>query len=148
MLKNYEITFIIEPSYDEDKINKVVGGFTELIQSHGGSVDRTERMGKKRLAYAIGKRQYGYYVYTEVKLPGEAVAPLKRWFALSEDIFRHLVVFMTERDIKFKQITQEIYKKEMEQRNASTRPGGGGRGTRGGGGGGRRHHEEKQSTEA
>ncbi len=139
MLKNYEITFIIEPSYDDEKINTVVGGFTELIQSHGGSVDRTERMGKRRLAYSIGKRQYGYYVYTEVKMPGAAVAPLKRWFALSDDIFRHLVVVMSERDIKFKQITQEIYKKEMEQRNASTRPV---RGTRGGGTGGGRRYEE------
>ena len=122
MLSNYEITFIVEPNYDDERINGVVGKFTEFIKNNGGDVGRIDRMGKKRLAYSIGKRQYGYYVYTEVKMPGAAVSPLNRWFALSEDIFRHLIVVMTERDIKFKQITQEIYKKEMDQRNASTRP--------------------------
>jgi small subunit ribosomal protein S6 len=143
MLSNYEITFIVEPNYDDERINGVVGKFTEFIKNNGGDVGRIDRMGKKRLAYSIGKRQYGYYVYTEVKMPGAAVSPLNRWFQLSEDIFRHLVVFMSERDIKFKQITQEIYKKEMEQRNASTRPT---RAPRPGGTNGRRG-DESMSTE-
>ena len=63
MLSNYEITFIVEPNYDEERINGVVGKFTEFIKNNGGDVGRIDRMGKKRLAYSIGKRQYGYYVF-------------------------------------------------------------------------------------
>jgi hypothetical protein len=51
------------------------------------------------------------------------VAPLKRWFALSEDVFRHLAVRMTDRDVRLKAVTTEHYRKEMDRRNAATRPG-------------------------
>jgi len=122
-LRNYEVTFIAEPNFDDERVNSLVGKYTEFIEKNGGTVEKVERMGKKRLAYAIEKRQYGYYIYTELKMPGEAVAPLKRWFALSEDVFRHLAVRMTDRDVRLKAVTTEHYRKEMDRRNAATRPG-------------------------
>ncbi len=123
-LKTYEITFIAEPNYDDERVNSMVGKYTEFIGARGGEVQKVERLGKKRLAYPIEKRQYGYYIYSEVKMPGTGVAPLKRWFALAEDIIRHLVVVMSERDIRFKALTADRYRKEMERRNVATRPGG------------------------
>jgi len=123
-LRSYEITFIAEPNFDDERVNALVGKWTELIEKHGGEVQKVERMGKKRLAYTVEKRQYGYYLYSEVRLPGEAITPVKRWFALSEDIFRHMVVKMTDKDIKLKALTQDRYRKEMDRRSAATRPGG------------------------
>jgi len=122
-LRNYEVTFIAEPNFDDERVNSLVGKYSEFIEKNGGEVQKVERMGKKRLAYPVEKRQYGYYIYTEVKLPGEGVAPLKRWFALSEDVFRHLTVRMTDRDVKLKALTQDHFRKEMDRRNAATRPG-------------------------
>ena len=122
-LRNYEITFIAEPNFDDERVNSLVGKYSEFIEKNGGTVEKVERMGKKRLAYAIEKRQYGYYIFTEVKLPGESVAPLKRWFALSEDVFRHLAVRMTDRDVRLKALTSDHFRKEMDRRNAATRPG-------------------------
>lgn len=122
-LRNYEVTFIAEPNFDDERVNSLVGKYSEFIEKSGGEVQKVERMGKKRLAYSIEKRQYGYYIYTEVKMPGEAVALLKRWFALSEDVFRHLAVRMTDRDVKLKALTMDHFRKEMDRRNAATRPG-------------------------
>jgi small subunit ribosomal protein S6 len=121
-LRPYEITFIAEPNFDDERVNAMISKFSEFIEKQGGEVSKVERMGKKRLAYAVEKRQYGYYVYTETKMPGEAVGPLRRWFTLSEDVFRHLVVRMTDRDIRRKALTQDRYRKEMDRRSAATRP--------------------------
>lgn len=123
-LRQYEITFIAEPNFDDERVNALVGKWTELIEKHGGEVQKVERMGKKRLAYTVEKRQYGYYLYSEVQLPGEAIIPVKRWFTLSEDVFRHMIVRMSDRDIRLKAVTQDRYRKEMDRRSAATRPGG------------------------
>jgi small subunit ribosomal protein S6 len=123
-LRPYEITFIAEPNFDDERVNAMISKYSEFVEKQGGQVSKVERMGKKRLAYLIEKRQYGYYVYTETMLPGEAIGQLKRWFALSEDVFRHLVVRMTERDMRKKALTQDRYRKEMDRRNAATRPAG------------------------
>ncbi len=123
-LRQYEITFIAEPNFDDERINAVIAKYTEQLKKLGGEVQKVDRVGKKRLAYPIEKRQYGYYIYSEVLLPGEAITPVKRWFALSDDIFRHLAVRMSDRDIRFKAMTQDRYRKEMERRNTATRPGG------------------------
>ena len=124
-LRQYEITFIAEPNFDDERINAVIAKYTEQLKKLGGEVQKVDRVGKKRLAYPIEKRQYGYYIYSEVLLPGEALIPVKRWFALSDDIFRHLAVRMSDRDIRFKALTQDRYRREMERRNSATRPGGG-----------------------
>jgi small subunit ribosomal protein S6 len=121
-LRSYEVTFIAEPNFDDERVNALVGTFTEVIEKQGGQVHKVDRMGKKRLAYGIEKRQYGYYIYTEIKMPGAGVGPLRRWFALSEDIFRHLVVKMSDRDVRQKALTYDRHRKEMDRRNAATRP--------------------------
>ncbi len=121
-VRHYEVTFIAEPNFDDERVNALVGKYGEFIEKNGGEVTKVERMGKKRLAYPIEKRQYGYYIYTEIKMPGDAVAPLKRWFALSEDVFRHMTVRMSDRDIRMKALTQDRHRKEMDRRNAATRP--------------------------
>jgi small subunit ribosomal protein S6 len=121
-LRSYEVTFIAEPNFDDERVNALVGTFTEFIDKQEGQVSKVDRMGKKRLAYTIEKRQYGYYLYAEVKMPGTGVGPLRRWFALSEDIFRHLVVKMSDRDVRLKALTNDRHRKEMDRRNAATRP--------------------------
>ena len=49
----YETMFLLNPSLSEEEYEAMVNRFAELIQSNGGEVTKTDRMGRRRLAYEI-----------------------------------------------------------------------------------------------
>ena len=49
-MRKYEVIFIVKPM-EEDATNAVIEKFSNLIQNNGGTIDKEDRWGKKRLAY-------------------------------------------------------------------------------------------------
>lgn len=96
----YEAVFIVNASLDDAQIESVINRTTEYIGKQGGSVTEVDRWGRKRLAYPIQKKNNGFYVVCEFRSPGDALTKLERFFALEEQILRHLVV---EVDLKAKE---------------------------------------------
>ncbi|HOS50481.1 MAG TPA: 30S ribosomal protein S6, partial [Bacillota bacterium] len=43
--------FIISPQLDEENTEAVIAKFDKLITDQGGEVTKTDRMGRRRLAY-------------------------------------------------------------------------------------------------
>ena len=48
-MRKYEVVFIVKP-LEEEAINAVIEKFAKLIAANGGTVDKEDRWGKKRLA--------------------------------------------------------------------------------------------------
>lgn len=90
--KEYEVLYIIRPNFDEDAVDKTVLQVEEYIKGLDGTIESTEKKGRRRLAYEVDKMRDGYYVLTVFKAKTEAVAQLKRMMTLSEDIIRSLIV--------------------------------------------------------
>ena len=60
-MRKYEIIFIVRP-LEEEATNAVIDKFSKLIAANGGTIEKEDRWGKKRLAYEIKKETEGFYV--------------------------------------------------------------------------------------
>ena len=49
-MKNYEIMFIVNPNTPDEEVDKINSQVEGVITSGGGQVQKTEKMGKRKLA--------------------------------------------------------------------------------------------------
>lgn len=103
MLRPYETTFVIDSLLRMDEIDETIRRYLRFISANGGQIRRLERWGKRRLAYEIRKRQYGYYVYVRYDAPPTIVAALEHEFRLDESILRYLTIQLTKRALQKEQ---------------------------------------------
>ena len=92
MLRNYEIMYIIKPTLDEDSIDAVAKKVDDQIVALGGSIEKTEKRGRKRLAYEVKDFKDGFYVLTNFKADPKQLTEFERLLKLNDDVIRHLVV--------------------------------------------------------
>ena len=90
-MRKYEVVFIIRP-LEEEAINAVVEKFSKLITSNGGTIDKEDRWGKKRLAYEIKKEIEGYYVLFYVTCEPSVVDECDRVMKITDEILKHMIV--------------------------------------------------------
>ena len=91
-MRAYECMFIISPQLDEEKTEAVIAKFDDLIVKNGGEVTKTDRMGRRRLAYEIDGNMEGYYTILYFNAEPGLVAELDRVFLITEGVIRHLIV--------------------------------------------------------
>ncbi len=73
-------------------MDRTVAAVEDYIKAQGGTVESTDKKGRKRLAYEVDKMRDGYYVVITFKAKPELISLLKRMMTLSEDIIRSLIV--------------------------------------------------------
>lgn len=91
-MKSYEIMYIVKP-YENEKFEKVIDKFNALITNNGGVIEKTDRWGKKRLAYEMQGMNEGLYVLVTFTAEPAAVKELDRVMKIStDDILRHMII--------------------------------------------------------
>ena len=60
-MNKYEVMVIVKPA-EEEATNAVIEKVEALIARVGGTVEKVDRWGKRRLAYAVKKFTDGFYV--------------------------------------------------------------------------------------
>jgi len=90
-VNKYEVMYIVRPG-DEDAINAVISKFEALINNNGGTVEKIDRWGKRRLAYEIKDTAEGFYCLTHFAGEPKTVFELDRVMKITEDILRHMVI--------------------------------------------------------
>jgi small subunit ribosomal protein S6 len=90
--KAYETTYILNASLEDSQIEAAVTHVAEIIERNGGTITATNRWGRKRMAYAIEKKNNGYYVNIEFNGPGQLISQLERAYILDENILRFLTI--------------------------------------------------------
>lgn len=96
MLRPYETMYILRPQLEEEQVDAAMKKLEEFITKSGGTIVRHEKKGKKRLAYEVKDQREGTYVLLNFELDPAQVKELKRYFALSDDTIRHLVLTQEE----------------------------------------------------
>ena len=95
----YECTYILKGDLEESEAEKVGGTIKELIEKEGGVVLRMDDWGKKRLAYAIKKQKYGYYLFAQYQLDAANNKSLDWNLKLSDSILKYLIIKIDESDL-------------------------------------------------
>jgi small subunit ribosomal protein S6 len=88
----YETIFVLHPDLTDEDVNAGVQSTVALLESHGSEIIRTERGGKRRLAYPVEKQRYGFYSLIHFHGTNEALSELERMYRLNERVLRYLTV--------------------------------------------------------
>jgi len=90
-MRNYEVVFIVHPDLDETALTALVEKVKAWISDSGGSVEKADVWGKRRMAYRIRKQRDGQYVYMVASFAPTFNAELERNLRFSEPVMRFLV---------------------------------------------------------
>jgi small subunit ribosomal protein S6 len=88
----YETIFIIHPELNEEDVEEHIKRVENLVTRLGGEIIKTERWGKKRLAYEVNKHRYGFYVLLRLRGNSAFLPELERHYRLTEGIIKSLVI--------------------------------------------------------
>jgi small subunit ribosomal protein S6 len=117
MIREYETTFIVDSLLPEEQINTTIDKIKDFIEKNGGKISQIDRWGKRRLAYEIAKKQYGYYVYIRFQYEGALIKELEREYKLDESIIRYLTVLIPKIILK----NESESKKAQENKDTETK---------------------------
>lgn len=109
---HYETTYIINAAIEEQTIEETVVKMDDFIKEHGGQLIKTDRIGRKRLAYPIQKKHSGYYVTVEYKALPESIAQIERALQLDDYVLRFLTIVVDKKITYHRE--REIKKAEVE----------------------------------
>ena len=91
-MRQYEIMVILDPTLDERTVAPSLDTFLNVIRSDGGTVDKVDIWGRRRLAYEIAKHAEGIYAIVDVKAKPTTVSELDRQLNLNESVLRTKVM--------------------------------------------------------
>ena len=96
-LRHYEVMVILDPSLEERTIAPSLDTFLSVVKNDGGSVEKVDIWGRRRLAYEIDKHSEGIYAVIDLQAKPTAVQELDRQLNLNESVLRTKVLRPDER---------------------------------------------------
>ncbi len=91
-MRRYEMMVILDPQLDERTVAPSLDQFLGVVKTQGGSVEKVDVWGKRRLSYEIDKRAEGIYAVLDLSCTPATVAELDRQLSLSELVLRTKVL--------------------------------------------------------
>ena len=92
-MRHYEIMVILDGNLEERTVAPSLDTYlSNVIRSSGGSVEKLDVWGRRRLAFEINKKTEGIYAVIDLQATPEAVAELDRQLRLNESVLRTKVI--------------------------------------------------------
>jgi len=91
-MHQYELMVILDPEIDERTVAPSLDKFLNVIRTDGGTIDKVDIWGKRRLAYEINKKAEGIYAVVDFTADSDATQELDRQLNLSEAVMRTKVL--------------------------------------------------------
>jgi small subunit ribosomal protein S6 len=91
-MRNYESIFIADPTLVDEQVDELVKYFEGIIAEQGGELLKTDRWGKKKLAYTVQKFTEGIYTLFELTAGPKLIAELERRYRNHENVIKYLSV--------------------------------------------------------
>jgi small subunit ribosomal protein S6 len=110
-MQTYETIFILDSLLAPEEIDKIINRIKEIVETNGGKVLAIDKWGKRRLAYEIQKKQYGFYVAVEFEGEGPIPNSLEHEYNFNDKILRYLTYRYTKNKIT-------VRKKEAETKKS------------------------------
>ena len=89
-MNEYEILLLLEPESSEDKQAEVVGRVRELVEKSGGTWERHDVWGRRKLAYEIDHRSDGSYHLLLFTSEPETLDEVARVLKIDDTVMRHM----------------------------------------------------------
>ena len=116
----YEVMYIDAPETADEDVTKLNESLQQIIENGGGSVIKTDVMGRRKLAYPINKKTEGLYTLFEIEGSGQEIAELERRMRVNDTIIRYLTVRVDEERKTAAKLTAKRENRQGRRRNASS----------------------------
>ena len=113
-MRTYETIFILKPDLPEEDTGKFVTQMEGVVASTGGTLQKTDRMGRRRLAYKIQKYHEGEYVLLVSEAGPATVQEVERRLKVAEPVLKFITV-------RTDQALKRVAKKQRERMKRSAR---------------------------
>jgi len=114
-LKTYQTIVVIDSLLKSEEIDAIIEKILRIINNNGGKVIDVIRWEKKRLAYEIKRRQYGYYVEIIFESENNIITILEREYRLDEHILRYLTIRLDKKALAYMEQQRTKKQKETEE---------------------------------
>jgi small subunit ribosomal protein S6 len=95
-VRQYELVYITPPETTEDVLAELHQQVATVVDRFGGTIEKTENWGRRRLAYEIAGHREGAYVLEVINGPGALTAELDRRLRVLDAVVRHMIVRVDE----------------------------------------------------
>jgi small subunit ribosomal protein S6 len=96
-MRHYEVMVILDPTLEERTIQPSLDAFLSVVKQDGGTIEKVDVWGRRRMAYEINKHAEGIYAVVDLTANPAAVQELDRQLNLNESVLRTKVLRPEER---------------------------------------------------
>jgi small subunit ribosomal protein S6 len=87
-MRRYELMVLLDPDVEERTVAPSLEQYLGVVRQGGGTVEKVDVWGRRRLAYEIGKKAEGIYAVVDLVAEPAAVKELDRQLNLNETVLR------------------------------------------------------------
>jgi small subunit ribosomal protein S6 len=91
-MRHYELMVILNPDLEEKSVGPQLDQYLGVIRDGGGTVEKVDIWGRRRLSYEIQKRWEGIYAVVDLVAEPATVKELDRQLNLAEAVMRTKVL--------------------------------------------------------
>ncbi len=91
-MRRYELMIILDSVLEERAVQPSLDQFLNVVKTRGGTVQRVDVWGRRRLAYEIEKKSEGIYAVVDLMAEPDTVRELDRQLNLNEGVLRTKVI--------------------------------------------------------
>ncbi len=99
-MRSYQSVLILKPDIEEPRVDDVLEKIEDFIKSNGGAILKTEKWGKKRLAYRVKKSRFGIYLNLYHTLEPSGVVHLEKKYKLFDLIIKFMVISLADDELE------------------------------------------------
>ena len=91
-MRQYELMVILDPDIEERTVAPSLDKYLSVVTTDGGSVDKVDIWGRRRLSYEIKKKPEGIYAVVDFTATPATAKELDRQLGLNEVVLRTKVL--------------------------------------------------------
>lgn len=96
-MRVYEELFIVRPDATEEEIDAYIEQISTTITATGGTVEKVDKWGVRKLAYRVNKRNEGFYVLIVFNAGADVAKEVERRMRMTEFVMKFITVRVDER---------------------------------------------------
>ena len=101
-MRSYEIMLAINPQLEDKELDTLLDKLKKLITDAKGEISKTNKWGKRKLAYEIKDFTEAIYVVLNFNVDEQIIAELERVIKLEERVIRYLLTLQYKEKIQNK----------------------------------------------
>lgn len=121
-MHQYELMVILDPGVEERTVSPNLDKFLNVVRNGGGTVEKVDIWGRRRLAYEINKKTEGIYAVINMTASSAVVLELDRQLRLSEAVMRTKLLRADEAVVNITPVAVEGEGSAPKAKKPATKP--------------------------